>query len=202
MVILGVGTSCQTAPYYRVDSYEQLKEDLAGEPDIIFPDLSRFELYDGLVFDVYYCGYEYDKSGYDIHLGEYWLEQQSLYHSCIDGFGVACSDLNRDYDNDGDSSDTADDYIKVNHEYRGMPMEYNSHFADEHKEHSPWPEGAVVGGVAYNFQLDGYRYYVNMGFQVPPDKLDTESPEAWMAKIESQTLSIVDNILDQAGVPR
>ncbi|MDR3315950.1 MAG: hypothetical protein LBS98_05695 [Coriobacteriales bacterium] len=192
-------------PQYFVDSYEQIKQDLAeDQPEIIYPDISRYERSRVLVYKVFfsYQGDRKIKSGYSIY-----SEIIDIRETDVDSVfsSVETSAVNIElYYSEPDERPS----LEPSMTYRMVLMEYRE------SENTDWyvaqdllgegegylyPLGTREGTIGCSFDVDGYRYHIGVGVAMTPDDLEVRSYEAWMEAAREEVYLIIDSVLDQRG---
>jgi hypothetical protein len=182
---------------YEVESYEQVKADLADYPDIIFPDISKYE--ESGVLEYWVGLYPADrriKNGYEI-----WTFDDIPAPSAIGtafSYVVMGSHSIEHYKDELNPAPPLD----ANMTYRTVPMEFfEFEIADEDLP-VLYPDGSRVGVLDFCFDLSGYRYMINVHVLLTPDEQATITYDEKMALAYAELLVLVDDILDKGGVPR
>jgi hypothetical protein len=192
---------CQVAPLYHVESYEQVKEDLADLEGVVFPDISKYEESGVLIFIVEQ--YHKDRSvgaGYTVYTDSGDRLESSGIDSTLSGVGICAYSL--EYWGDELNPPPV---LEPNDTYRSIPIQitYGLPAAIDGGEVA---ENEVFqgrdGGFEYKFDLDGFRYIVSGSIIFSDDELVTPIVQERLADGKTEILAIVDSILDQKGVPR
>jgi hypothetical protein len=198
MLLMG----CQGPPWHVVDSYERVKEDLAADqPNIIYPDISRYEQTGTLIYHVNL--YQQDRriaNGYEIYSPDDKLENADS-DSVFLSIGVAGFSIEQYYD-DLNPCPPLEGTIK----YRSLDMEYveaeSTEYLNGEQTSKPYPQGSRLGDFRCTFEWDGYRYDVLARVLLVPDDLEKTSFEEEMEKAHRELFLIIDDILNQGEVPQ
>jgi hypothetical protein len=189
---------------YEVDSYEQIKQDLAEQrPLIIYPDISRYEQSGALTYRILlYQGDRSIKSGYEIYSKDAFKEAD--VDSVFSTLGVSALNIEYYYDKGNPAPP-----LQPSTTYRMVPMEYRE------SENTDWytsqdklgegkgylyPVGTRAGGIGCSFDVDGYRYHITIGVIMTPDDLKVRPYEVWMDAAREEVYLIIDSILAQRGI--
>ncbi|MDR3315969.1 MAG: hypothetical protein LBS98_05790 [Coriobacteriales bacterium] len=191
---------CQVAPLYKVDSYEQVKQDLAEhQPEIIYPDISRYEQSGILTYKVFlYQGDRKIKSGYHIYSQNDDLRGADV-DSVFSVLTVEAKSIEYYYDELNPCPP-----LEPSSTYRAVPMKYSEEestdwYISENRfgegESYLYPLGTRAGGIECRFDVDGYRYWILVGVIMTPDDLKVRSYEAWMDAAREEVYLIIDSVL-------
>jgi hypothetical protein len=191
---------CQVAPLYKVESYEQVKEDLADLDGVAFPDISKYEESGMLTFIV--DQYQKDRSikaGYGVYTKSDVLDSSGI-DSTLSGLGIYVCSLKYW----GDELNPPPTLVP-NNTYRSIPVQITYGLptaidGGEVAENEPLQ--GRDGGIGYEFDLDGFRYAVGGTVIFLDDELVTPLVQERLAEGKTEILVIVDSILDQKGIPR
>jgi hypothetical protein len=199
-------TGCQTAPEYRVCSYEKIKEDLADQPDIIYPDINKYDK--GAAWSYKVNLYQEDRrirNGYAVYSSDDTSEIDFAAEGVVTEFShfeIGCLSIEYYY--------TVRDPcppLNPNVIHRNIRMSFHESSLvvdskDPDRDYVLYEDGTVMGSVGYMFDYDGYRYYLNAATLLTPKDLKTITPEEKLRRARLELLVIVDDILDKGGVPR
>jgi hypothetical protein len=201
LLCLAMLGGCGSPPGYEVDSYEQIQSELAGRSGIIYPDISKYQL-DGLTYWVSYAGggcSKMEKTSYHIYSTYDYLEGSDA-DTVFSYFSMSCFDI--DYMGDERNPRRV---LQPNMMYRGIGMEcYETNLTND-DDGSPaefLPDGAELGSVICEFELNGYWYSFDPHFLLTADELMGTSFEQELSKAKSELFVVIDDILDKGGVPR
>jgi hypothetical protein len=199
-------TGCQTAPEYRVCSYEKIKEDLADQPDIIYPDISKYDKGAAWSYKVHL--YQEDRrirNGYAVYSSDDTSEIDFAAEGVVTEFSrisVYCLNIEHYY-----SPKNPCLPLNPNIIHRNVLMSfYETNLIvdskDPEKNYAIYDDGTVLGGIGYEFDYEGYRYFIDAATLLTPKDLKTITPEEKLRRARLELLVIVDDILDKGGVPR
>ncbi|MDR3052690.1 MAG: hypothetical protein LBU48_02365 [Coriobacteriales bacterium] len=198
--VAGAGAGCKPAPQKPVESYDKIKEVLADQPSILYPDLSKYEQTGTLVYELHLQVNMRDSDGYAVRSLDNELEKYTEV-SVFKSFGVACMNPEGDgkhyYDESG---------YDPNMHYRGVEMKYSeadiTEAANGEDSSHPYPDGSRIGSLSSTFKLDGCRYWFSADILLTPDDLEVTTYEEEMAKAYDELFVLVDSLLDQGGIPK
>jgi hypothetical protein len=193
--------SCQSAPEYEVSSYEQIKTDLADQPDIIFPDISKYEKSGVLKYFVnLYQGDRRIRNGYTVVSYDDIPDPYAI-DTLFKRIAISCLSL-KYYKDERNLAEELD----CNTTYRDVAMEFaETDFTENINDlglDNPYPDGSKFGGLGARFDLNGYRYLIEVHVLLTPDEQKTTTYEQRMADAREELFVIVDDILDKGGLPR
>ncbi|MDR1183823.1 MAG: hypothetical protein LBK67_03395 [Coriobacteriales bacterium] len=196
-----------SGPYTAVDSYDEVKRELADLPGVIFLDISAYDE-DDFEFMIYH-----DPPNGEPKTG-YWLQAFTGNITRLERVGATstlsslllnCWSEELPY-RDENSTPT----ITASTVYRGIPIE--THVVDDTERHEQelaarggsylYPKGTQVFNFSYEFSFDGYVYTVTTTLTIPPDQIEIVDIEEEKAAADAEAWELIDNILDQGGVPR
>jgi hypothetical protein len=191
---------CQVAPMYKVESYEQVKEDLADLDGVVFPDISKYEDVGRFTFIVEQ--YQKDrniKAGYGVYTEGDVLDSSGI-DSTLSALEICVYSL--EYWGDELNPPRA---LVPNDTYRSIPVQITYGLptaidGGEVAENEPLQ--GRDGGIGYEFDLDGFRYTVGGTIIFSDGELVTPIVQERLAEGKPEILAIVDSILDQKGIPR
>ncbi|MDR3316176.1 MAG: hypothetical protein LBS98_06850 [Coriobacteriales bacterium] len=195
---------CQVAPRYEVDSYEQIKQDLAEhQPEIIYPDISRYEQSGVLAYWVHlYPGDRRMKNGYIV--GSDYSFREADVDSSFSIVSVEAKSIEYYYDERNPCPPLVPSMT-----YRAVSVEYYERETTDwyisqdrlgEGEGYLYPLGTREGGIECLFAVNGYRYQIVIGVVMTPDDLKDKSYEAWMDAAREEVYLIIDSILDQSEI--
>ncbi|MDR3037394.1 MAG: hypothetical protein LBU31_03175 [Coriobacteriales bacterium] len=193
---------CQSTPTHQVDSYNQIKEALADQPDIIYPDLSRYEQTGTLIYVVHhYIGNTRLFDGYSVYLQDSEMKDAASA-SALSSIEIGC--LNEEHLTEFRLPEFSA-HLPVMR-YRTVEMEYieenSSVYGNGEDTGYPYPEGSKIGAFSCSFSLKGYRYSLSAGVLLTPDDLKVVDLETELGKARAEFFTVIDSILDQGGVPK
>lgn len=200
LLFAGFTFGCASEPSYEVESYQDLQEEFKDYPDIFFADIS---VYDN-ASDVW-CVVEFSGGGCSKRvLTGYRLNYPNSKMLEISDGVVFPSPTIKAHNNEYDQG--IDEY-KSNMIYRGIPMKDVSEDLTEIYNNPSWPQttypqGTYAYRVAYDFNLQGYRYSVSEQFILTPDELPKHDKEQVRQAVEQRVFILIDSILDQGGVAK
>jgi hypothetical protein len=200
-------SGCQTSPEYPVESYDAIKRELADQPDIIFPDISKYESSGLLEYVV--SLYEKDRNvriGYAAWTPDVTGKLSLEANTVLTFIGIGCSSL-ESYDEErtafilGGTTPTT---------YRSITLytfEREDHWFEEEdrlgdRPGDVFPLGTKAGNISYTFDLNGYRYVVDGKTALLPKDQAHTTYEERMSQAKGELSAIVDSILDQGGVTK
>jgi hypothetical protein len=196
-----------SGPSAVVDSYNEVKRELVDLPGVIFLDIST---YDEDEFEFSVCQFPPSgkpKTGYLLQAstgGATRLERAGA-DSAFSYFSLLCDNEELSY-RWVDSSPA----ITANTVYRGIPMEkylyddteqYERELA-AHDDSYLYPKGTQVFRFSYEFSLNGYLYIMIAILTISPEQAEAPDSEAEMAAAEAELRGLIDDILNQGGIPR
>jgi hypothetical protein len=201
LCVVFVLIGCESAPEYQVDSYEQVKEELADQPDIIFPDISKYEELGMMEYHVtLYPGDRRIKNGYDLYPRDLTLGLSSAETAFE---YVAIGSLSIEFYKDERNPAAPLDF-NVTHRTVAMQLYEGDITEDANGPNSAhrYPDGSRIGTLNLRFDLNGYRYFVRAMISLTPDELKTVTYEEKMVRAQAELFVLVDDILDKGEIPR
>ncbi|MDR1183822.1 MAG: hypothetical protein LBK67_03390 [Coriobacteriales bacterium] len=196
-----------SGPYTAIDSYDEVKRELADLPGVIFPDISAYDE-DAFHFWVSHPPPNGEpKTGYSLQAeadGATRLKKKDT-KSTLSYFSLLCDNEELSYQWT-DSSPA----ITANMVHRGTPIE--AHVYDDTEWHEQelaahdgsylYPEGTQVFRFSYEFSFEGYQYAVTTTLTIPPERIGAVDIEEEKAAANAEAWELIDNILDQGGAPQ
>lgn len=193
-----------SGPASPVDSYDELKQELADLPGVVFPDISTFDE-DTFTFEVLHPPPNGEpKVGYSFYAYTVSVErlEKSSADSMLSGLRFGCANIGLLAQEEASTP-----WAAVNTIYRGIPMEI--HITDVTEEYvitqgdsSPYPRGTQVFYFSHKFSFDGYRYEIYADLMISPERISEVDIEEEKAAADAEIKGLIDSILDQKGVPR
>jgi hypothetical protein len=200
--------SCQMEPTREVDSYAEVKEALAEQrPDIIFPDISKYDE-DQFVFKVgLYQGDRRIINGYSAYIPTEFNKGIRTVRA-VKGESVLAELFIRSTNEEFYFDELNPIWeLEPNTTYRGLDMEKDTHemtdlvFKD-HPSGDLHPLGSRIFAFGYYFTLEGYRYELNAQMVLTPDDLESVDVEEEKDRADAELRALVDSVLDQGGVAK
>jgi hypothetical protein len=192
-------SGCPGPPWYDVDTYEQVKRELVDQPDIIYPDIGKYEQTGTLAYEVYVTPDEKrERIGYQVRSRENEFKDANT-DSAFSYLGIDCRSINYLY-----SGPELWPPLAVTMRYRSVGMEYSSGDDTESTdaEHlgTPYSGAEKIGAISCAFHLNGYRYSLNVRTVLTRGNLKTTTFEEELGKAHDELFVIIDSILDQGGI--
>jgi hypothetical protein len=199
--------SCQTAPNYPVNSYDEIKEALADQPDIIYPDISRYENSDLIEYVV--TLYEKDRrirTGYTVwtpdspYVRKLYLEADTV----LANLGIDCSSLefyskeDKAFHLQGTTPEVYRTLTLYTYEREDFWYKEEDRLGDGPND--IFPLGTRAGNIGYIFDFNGYRYFLSGKTSLLPEEQTDITYDERMTQAKDELLALVDSILDQGGV--
>jgi hypothetical protein len=192
---------CQSAPEYEAGSYEDVKEALAGQPAIVYPDISKYEASGAMRYLVkLYPADRRVKNGYEVYT-EDGIPDPAGIGTAFMFAETAC--LSIEFYKDALNPCPP---LEVSVTHRTVAMQLvevdDTESVNGPNSSQRFPEGSRIGALECRFDLGGYRYIVNAQFLLDPDEQKDTTYDEKMAQAHDELFAIIDDILDKGGIPR
>ena len=189
---------CSSAPYFEVESYEQIQAEMADHSGIIYPDIRKYQK-EGLTYWIGFDGggcSKMVKTGYSIYCPKvaYYLEDSGV-DTVFSSFHLGCYKI--EYLS---APRNPRREVQPNMTYRGIGIDYFEINLTSQSEHLP--EGAEYGSVGCEFDLNGYWYVISSHLLLTSDELRDTTFDEEISKAKAELFVVIDDILDKGGVPR
>lgn len=215
MVSLFVLVKCSNTHMREFATLGDLERELAGNPDTIYFDLSRYGPSSDWSYTAYSCyshaagelRWCYQISSQDFRSADGGPELKSTGADTVFSLlNVANDDLDEQ-----DGHYTKKVPLKANAEYRGVPLAVlDREFvvvgdrADGEgsalRSFYGYPVGTRVGSVDYIFRLGHYQYNMHGEYALPPEQLaQGATREEARARAHDEMRLLADSIIDQYG---
>jgi hypothetical protein len=208
LVLLMFSSCAQKAPYKEMDSLDALKTALSEpeDADIIFPDLSGFDLSNAM--------YRFHVSMWDRSLHDgyaiYDINHPDVrYGDTFPGsIGVSCSKYEYKDPPIEDYPESTYKPIDGNMEYDGIPIEYYQSGLAEPSKNSLselseyYKAGSLEELYIYKFEMGENRYQVTYCLYFPPEVLSTIDTDVEIQKAQEVFFGLVASIIDQGGAAK
>ena len=193
---------CSSAPYFEVESYEQIQAEMADHSGIIYPDISKYQK-EGLTYWIGFDGggcSKMVKTGYSVRTGKIAEHLDGRGASTVfSTFSIGCYKI--EYLS---APRNPRREVQPNMTYRGIGIEYYEGSINNSDGTPPefLPEGAKLGSVSCEFDLNGYWYVINPQLVITSDELINTTFDEEISKAKAELFVVIDDILDKGGVPR
>ncbi|MDR3364394.1 MAG: hypothetical protein LBS91_05530 [Clostridiales Family XIII bacterium] len=183
---------CAPTPQYEVESYDALKGEFAGYPDIIFPDITKYEAIPDMRYVINYTGYARRPYSFEC----YGYPRSEGIDSALSSIVIyVCPTVKMLAGHDQQPP------LYANTLYRGIEIRSGVYDrAESIADNTHFPKGYIYYVVVYAFDLNSYRYQIEGSLEYLPDEQQGLDIEAEAAKAQEELLVIVDSIMDQGGV--
>jgi hypothetical protein len=196
-----------SGPSTSVNSYDEVKRELADLPGAIFFDISAYDE------NAFYFWVSHPppngepKTGYLLY-----ADTNSVAHlektdtgSTLSYLALGCGNLELLYQEENFTP-----AIAANTVHRGVPMEV--HFTDEsdwyEREYDTpnsshlFPRGTQLLRFTYKFSFNECLYTMEIMLRIPPEQVEMVDIEEEKAAADAEAWGLIDNILDQGGVSK
>jgi len=202
---------CNTPnPQYNVATYDELKDELKGNADILFPDISRYEQ-EQFDYTIYHKStnkrYRYR---YRLFWGVYANDREPLSETVLRELRISCTTLEFiDYDSD-QTREVWSEYpeFKPNMEVDGIAVEYEDYESyfdqkDPENENIPewaiFPDGTYQNWIGYKFEYLGCQYEIEGVIRLLPEEQNDKDIEQEVKKGREELLDVVQSIIEQGS---
>jgi hypothetical protein len=184
---------CAPEPRYEVESYDALKGEFAGYPDIIFPDITKYEaIPDMRYFIDHNGGCARRPEGFEC----YGHPRSGGIDSALSSVSISVYPTVKMLAGRDQQSP-----LGANATYRGIAIRSSvSDHSDQIADNAHFPEGYIYYGVIHKFDLNGYRYQIVSTLEYLPDEQQGLDLETEISKAQEELLVVVDSIMDQGGI--
>jgi len=202
---------CNTPnPQYNVETYDVLKDELKGNADILFPDISRYEDEQINYTINHKPANKSDKYGYRLSWEVYVNDGEPSSETALRDFYVRCTTLEYiAYDSDETKGSWAEyPEFKPNTEVEGVAVEYARYdsYIDQNDteyaelpERSQFPDGTYESSNDYQFEYHGCQYEVTGTIRLLPEEQLEKDIDQEVEKGKEELLNVVRSIIEQRG---
>jgi hypothetical protein len=187
-------SSCQKAPYYHVDSLDELKAELEDYPEILFPDLSEYKMD-----------------------ANYRIKQWEQDRNVLNGYSISCYDSVTV----GDLNFSKIEYNCIDLEHymdklsQPLPLNINAQYfgvdvqewttsilsdGDDELEGLKIPENSSSWEYDKRFDLNGVRYHFGARVFAPNDGDKSKDFSAEVELGNEEMLRLMKSIIDQSPI--
>jgi len=207
LTISGCGTP---VPHYDLETYDELKDALKENIDILYPDISRYEQEQIDYVINHKPANKNDKHGYSLSWGVYVDNGEPSSETVLRKFSLSCTTLEFiAYDSD-ESKGSWTEYpeFKPNMEVDGVAVEYEHYDSyidqnDPEYENLPelfkFPDGSYESLHIYKFEYLGCEYELLGTVRLLPEEQIEKDIDQEVEKGREELLETVRSIIEQRG---
>jgi len=205
LAISGCGTP---TPHYDVETYDELKDALNENVDILYPDISRYEQEEIEYVINHAPGDKYGKHGYSIIWEPFAISEDPTSETVLREFRVYCVTLEYLTDiadkSNGLWTDLED--FKPNMEVDGIAVEHKCYEKFENQEETEiaeipesakYPDGTYYNWNKYIFQYLGYQYEISGAVRLLPEEQFEKNIDQEVEKGRAELLDAIRTIIGQ-----
>jgi len=210
LCILVMGGCNTPNPQYNVKTYEELKDELKDDTDILFPDISRYEN-EQIDYVIYHKpANKNDKHGYKLFWGLYANDGEPSSETALSDLHVFCNTLEFiAYDSDETKGSWAVyPEFKPNMEVDGVVVEYEHYDSyvdkndpeyEELSELFKFPDGTYESSNYYKFEYRECQYKISGIVRLLPEEQLEKDIDQKVEKGKEELLEVIRSIIKQGG---